>query len=95
MGTTFMDYDAVRGISNGFDDAAQVLDAINKALEAAMMTLKMTAFVGLVGGFAVQAFIEQLQPRVEFLARECQEYAEKLNTAIQTAQQAEQAGDSL
>lgn len=50
METSYMDFDRMKQISEGFMTASDTLQKVSKALEAAMMVLKMTAFVGFVGG---------------------------------------------
>jgi hypothetical protein len=57
----YMDTDAVQHIADGFETAADVLGAVNTALEAAMQLLRMTAFVGLVGGLALERYIASIQ----------------------------------
>ena len=49
----YMDTDAVRGFSKNFQTISEVLDGVAKAMEALSTVLKATAFVGLVGGYAV------------------------------------------
>jgi hypothetical protein len=92
---TFMDKDAVRNIASGFETASEVLNAVAAALEAAMMTLKVTAYVGLVGGAALERYIANIKPKVEKLAKTCEEMSNDLRQAVSLREQAEAAGDSV
>lgn len=92
---TYMDKDAVRSIAQGFDTASDTLKAVAMALEAAMTILRVTAFVGLVGGAALERYLANIKPRVDKLAATCEEMAEDLRQAVALREQAEQAGDSV
>ena len=64
----FMDIPAVRGFSDKFQNVGEILDGVSTTMEALMTTLKMTAFIGNVGGTAVANFLEQLKPVIDELA---------------------------
>jgi len=68
-----MDYDVVQAMADGFNTAADVLDGVSTALEIAINVLKATAFIGLVGGYAVAMYLEQIKPAVDRLAETCNE----------------------
>ena len=95
MATTYMDTDKVSSIADGVQTAGEVLNAVNMALEAAIMMLKLTAFVGMFGNMAMARFLEQIQPRVEKLAKKCEEMSGDLNTAVSLHRQGEERGDSI
>lgn len=78
----YMDIPAVRGIANNFGQMEQVLRAASRAMEAAITTLKTTAFVGLVGGYAVASYLEQVQPVVDRYAARCDEMSNDLNASV-------------
>jgi len=78
----YMEPDEVQKIAQGFGQAGDVLRAVSKALEAAMTLLKVTAFVGLVGGMALERFIAAIKPQVDSLAAYCDEINRDLNIAI-------------
>jgi len=69
----YMDVDAVLSMADRFNQFGDVLKGVSKALEMAMITLKATAFVGLVGGAAVERYISFLKPQVDNLAVKCAE----------------------
>lgn len=69
----FMDTEAVQGMANQFGNFGDILSGVDSALQAAMNILKVTALVGLVGGFAVEQFLAQIEPIVKQMAEKCKE----------------------
>jgi hypothetical protein len=61
----YMDIDAVQGMASRFDQISDVLKNVSKALEIAIITLRVTAFVGLVGGAAVERYLSRIKPQVD------------------------------
>lgn len=94
MDGIYMDTDRVQQIADGFEMAADILEAVNKVLEAAMMTLRTTAFVGLVGGLAVERYIASIQPQVQHLAEYCEEIHRDLESAIEHYMNGDELGAS-
>jgi len=94
METTFMDFDRMKQISEGFQDAAELLQNVSKALEAAMTLLRLTAFIGLVGGAAVERFINIIKPRIDELARNFVEMSDDINGSMEAFRAAQQAGNN-
>ena len=78
----YMDIPAVRGIAQNFGQMEQVLRATSKALEVAITTLKTTAFVGLVGGYAVASFLDGIKPVIDGYANKCDEMNNDLNASV-------------
>jgi hypothetical protein len=87
----YMEVPAVRNMARNFGTIGEVLDAVNKVLEGLVMILRTTAFIGLVGGFAVAQFIETIRPHIEDMAEKCQELMEDLNKSVD----AYERGDAL
>ncbi len=87
----FMDIPAVREMSSSFDTIGDVLQGVAKALEILANILKATAFIGMVGGFAVLMIIEQVRPYIEEIAEKCLELAKDLTASID----AYERGDTL
>jgi hypothetical protein len=87
----YMDIPAVRAIAKNFGNIGEVLEAVNKVLEGLLMILRTTAFIGLVGGFALMAFIEMIKPYIKQMADKCQELMQDLNQSID----AYERGDAL
>jgi hypothetical protein len=84
-----MDYEQVEKVSQGFSDASDFLKAVDTALEALLIVLRTTAFIGMVGGAAVERYISNIKPHVEKLAAKSEEFAADLKQAIANHQQAE------
>lgn len=88
----YMDVPAVQSMADGFRGAGEVLNGVSTALEAAIMILKVTAFIGLVGGFAVEHFLSQIQPKVKVLAEKCDELNMDLIGAIVSYRDGDDSG---
>ncbi len=95
MATTYMDTSTMNDVANGFDTTGDVLRAVALALEAAIMILKATAFVGLFGNVALARYLSNIKPKVEQLGDKCNEMGEDIKQAIANHQQASEAGDSI
>lgn len=73
--------EAVRKFASDFENYSETLKSVAKVLEGLLNLLRSTAFIGLVGGFAVMMFIEQIKPQIEQLAEKCSEMSRDLNTS--------------
>jgi len=82
----------VKTIGRGFANMAQVLKAISTVLEAQMRILQTTAFIGMVGGTAVERYIAVIKPRVDSLARLCTELSEDAIKSAEDWERAQQTG---
>lgn len=82
MDEIYMDIPAVQNIAKTFGDISEVLKTVSKVLEALVLTLKTTAFIGLVGGYAVAQFIETIKPHIDELAEKCAELMKDVNASI-------------
>jgi len=87
----YMDIPAVRTMAKNFGNIGEVLEAVNKVLEGLLAILRTTAFIGLVGGFALMAFIEIIKPYIKQMADKCQELMQHLNKSVD----AYERGDAL
>ena len=88
----YMDIPAVRNMAKSFGNIGEVLDAVSKVLEGLLMILRTTAFIGLVGGFALIGFIEMVKPHIEQMAEKCQELMEDLNKSVDAYERGEALG---
>ena len=61
----YMDVPQVQKIADSFGKFGDTLKKVAKGLEAAIIILKASAFVGLVGNLAVASYLERIKPRVE------------------------------
>lgn len=91
MNEVYMDVPAVRNIAKAFGTISEVLETVSKVLEALILTLKTTAFIGLVGGYAVAHFMEMIKPHIDDLAEKCAE----LNTDLDASVDSYERGDAL
>lgn len=74
----FMDIPAVRDMGKRFETIGETLEMVSTILENLMTVLKVTAFVGLVGGAAVANYLEQFKPIIDKLAEKCREMSQDL-----------------
>ena len=87
----YMDIPAVRGMAKTFGTIGDVLQAVNKAMQTLSNILKATAFVGLVGGYAVAQYIDSIRPQIEDMAEKCEE----LDKDLMASADAYERGDEL
>jgi hypothetical protein len=92
MADVSMDYDVVQGIADGFGVAGDTLQGVSAALEAAINILRVTAFVGLVGGLALERYLSGIKPNVDKLAATCQEMQQDLIGAIVSLRDGDTSG---
>ena len=78
----YMDVPQVQKMADNFGTFGETLKRIAKGLETAIMVLKATAFVGMVGNLAVASFLERIKPRVEKLGEKMLELQGDVRGAI-------------
>jgi hypothetical protein len=78
----------VRLMGQGFKGFANILKVVSGVLEVQMMILKTTAFIGNVGGLAVERYLGTIKPKFDNLAKMCDELGDD---AIKSAQDWENA----
>lgn len=88
----YMDIPAVRDMAKGFGTIGEVLDAVAKVLDGLATLLKVTAFIGLVGGYIVLQFIEMIKPHIEQMSEKCQELMQDLNKSVDAYERGDQLG---
>ena len=88
----YMDTDAVRRIARTFAAVGYTLGGIGRILEGLMNKLKSTAFVGAVGGAAVEAFIQTIKPQIDMVTEKCHELHRDLNTSVQAYARGDREG---
>jgi hypothetical protein len=91
----YMDIPQVQKMAESFGNFGEILEGVAKALEVAIMVLKTTAFVGLVGGFAVERYLSMVKPRVERMAKKMHELKGDLTGAINHYQNGDESGSRL
>jgi uncharacterized phage infection (PIP) family protein YhgE len=88
----YMDTDAVRGMAKNFGTIGDVMQAVNKAMQTLSNILKTTAFIGLVGGYAVAQYIDQIRPQIEDIAEKCEEYNKDLDASVKAYENGDEQG---
>jgi hypothetical protein len=88
----YMDIPQVQKMAEAFGDFGEVLQGVSKALEMAINVLRVTAFVGLVGGIAVERYLSIIKPRVEKMAQKMIELQDDLHGAINHYQTGDESG---
>jgi hypothetical protein len=81
MATEYMDPDKVFQMASGFGTAADILKRVSQVLEIQMRILLTTAFMGNVGGVAVERYLSIIKPQIDQLAKKCEEVSSDLNNA--------------
>ncbi len=88
----FMDIPQVQKMGEAFGNFGDILQGISKVLEMTIMVLRTTAFVGLVGGIAVERYLSVIKPRVEKMAQKMLELQGDLAGAISNYQTGDDSG---
>ncbi len=88
----YMEPDKVRNISRGFGTAAAVLKVVSATLELQMMILRTTAFIGAVGGLAVERYLARIKPQIDMLAKKCDEMSQEIERSVRMWEAAQQDG---
>jgi hypothetical protein len=88
----YMDIPAVKGISKSFSTISDVLKGVSKTLEAISNALKATAFIGLVGGYAVVQFIEVIKPQIDEMVEKTAELSQDLAASVDAYERGDQQG---
>ena len=83
-----MDPAKVRAMGQSLETMSNILKVVSTVLEVQMTILKTTAFIGLVGGLAVERYLAQIKPKIDDLAKQT---AELSQDAILSAQDWEKA----
>ena len=90
----YMDTEAVRGMAKSFGSIGDVLQAVNKAMQTLSNVLKATAFVGLVGGYAVAQYIDSIRPQIEDIAEKCEELDKDLAASVVAYENGDELGST-
>jgi GH25 family lysozyme M1 (1,4-beta-N-acetylmuramidase) len=90
----YMDTEAVRGMAKNFGTIGDILQAVNKAMQTLSNVLKATAFVGLVGGYAVAQYIDSIRPQIEDMAEKCEELDKDLAASVDAYERGDELGST-
>jgi hypothetical protein len=83
---TLMAYEQVQAMSNTFNTTGEVLDAVSKALEVAIMAAHAAAFFSFGGSELLAQWLEGIKPHVDKLSKMSYEVHQDINSAIKFVQ---------
>jgi uncharacterized protein YukE len=89
--TSTMDYEAIQKISNQFGSLSDKFKKVAKVLQAAILILKASAFVGTFGSAALERYLSGILPHMNRLAGTTSEMAGDLAKAIAERKEADEA----
>ncbi|MCA9885824.1 MAG: hypothetical protein KC615_01755 [Anaerolineae bacterium] len=92
MNDVHMEPARVRAMAERFSGFSTTLKVVAGILEAQMMILKTTAFIGLVGSAAVERYLAALKPQIEEMSRKCEEISQDMQIAVRAWEEAQQSG---
>jgi hypothetical protein len=88
----YMDIPAVERMAKSFAGFGDTLGAVEKALQALSITLKVSAFLTLGGSAAASTMVDRILPRVKQLADKMQELSGDLTSAIKAYRDGDLSG---
>lgn len=92
MDGVYMDVPVVRDFGKKFQQISETLAQVLKVLDALSTLLKVTAFIGLVGGAAVAQFIDQIKPYIEQVSEKCSEISTDLTSSVDAFERGDATG---
>jgi hypothetical protein len=92
MDEVYMDIPAVRNTAGTLGTIGDVLRAVARALQVLVQTLRATAFVGLVGGFALAQTIDTVRPHIERVSEKCLELQRDVNASVDAYERGDAQG---
>lgn len=92
MADVSMDYAAVQAMADGFKSSADTLEAVDRSLEMAVAILRASAFVGMVGNWALASYLDNIQGHVRRVASTCEELHYDLVGAILSLRDGDYSG---
>jgi len=90
----YMDIPVVQRMADSFGQFSEILKGVSKAMEAALMILRATAFVGLIGGAIVERWISMMKPNVDKMAAKMAELQNDVNGAIVSYRDGDNTGSN-
>jgi uncharacterized protein CbrC (UPF0167 family) len=88
----YMDVPAVTEMAQRLQTISDVLQQVYNALEMAVTTLKVMAFIGLVGAAAAADYFENLKPPLEKKVEEFAELSRDVLESIKAYERGDEAG---
>lgn len=88
----YMEVPAVREMGKKFGQISEILATVNKVLEMLSNVLKTTAFIGMVGGFAVAQMIDRIRPQIEEMSEKTEEIGKDLGASADAYERGDAIG---
>ena len=88
----YMNVPAVRGMASTFGTIGDVLRNVAKVLEVLSNILKTSAFVGLVGAYALAQFIDEIRPYIQDMGEKCTELNKDLSASVDAYERGDATG---
>ena len=88
----YMDIPQVEKMSKDFQTFGDVLEAVNKTLEALSMLMKATAWISFGATTAIATFIDRIRPNVKRSADKMKELSGDLMSAIRAYRDGDLSG---
>jgi len=82
----------VRAMGQALETMSSILKVVSTVLEVQMTILKTTAFIGLVGGLAVERYLAQIKPKIDELAKQTAELSQDAILSAADWEKAQQSG---
>jgi hypothetical protein len=95
MDEVYMDVPVVRDFASQFSNIGNILKGVSKTLEMLSDTLKVAAFMGLVGAAVAVQFIDTFKPPIEEMAEKCLEIGKDLIASADAYQAGDMTGANL
>lgn len=87
-----MDVPVVRDFAKKFQEISEALTRVVNVLNTLSNILKTTAFIGMVGGAAVQQFIDMIKPYIEQVAAKCAEVSKDVSVSVDAFERGDELG---
>src|SRR5512142_1285483 len=83
---TLMAYEQVQAMANTFNTTGEVLDAVSKALEVAIMAAHAATFFSFGGSELLAQWLEGIKPHVDKLSKMSYEVHNDIQSAVKFVQ---------
>jgi len=74
--------DQIRTMAKGIETVGQTLKTVSNVLYGAIMLLNATAFIGFVGGTAIAAYLQTIQPPIDEASKVCLTMSQEVNHSV-------------
>lgn len=91
-----MDYEAIERVAKGFRDSGEMLQNIDRFIEALLTTLRVECFVGLVSTAMLDNYVNSVRTKLNEVVKTFMEMSDDLvKTVAQTRQTDERIGGTF